>query len=258
METGSPAFVASCRVVSDIVACVNVCVCDGVVCVGVVCVVAECADFERRFLDGCCLTRVVIVDLNVLQSGAYTAKKKKMDKSHTMQPFDPLVSNHSDTDDNAPIPGPTRLVCKCVASDAHDLLRVCLVKLSKHIDDIDTLCENNNHTLSSDVKARQKKIKASLTLIQKAQKENKVLIKQHRVHQQTFAQQTVEQIKRHAINVPPNRPPLKMKPWRVGEYTPPKPSATAFLRRNAPPTIPVDMHSVVHDLCKTPDEKCTP
>lgn len=159
-----------------------------------------------------------------------------MDRAHTKSnadPYDPIGDEIR----------PTRLQCACISRDAHEMLRNHLRVADAASTQLQQLLHpndnENNITTAKDVRARQTKIMELLTAVQKAQTEIKDNIRTRCDDRKTFARQVVDQIKRHAINVPPNRAPMVVTPHKVGTVPQTKPSKEAFLRRNAAPILPV-------------------
>lgn len=164
-----------------------------------------------------------------------------MDRAHTgADAFDPL-----DTIDDEI--GPTRLQCKCVSRDAYELLRRYLKTVDQKVAELSKM---GAPTCNKSAKELQQKVVSALEVVKKAQNEIRASIREHGQFQKAFARQAVDQIKRRGVNVPPNRAPLAILPWKVGVSAHPKPSKVAFLKRNAPSTLPIVESGGIAELDK--------
>lgn len=159
-----------------------------------------------------------------------------MDRVHTGENFDPLLPNMD-------LGEFTRLKCECVSRDTYEELRNYMRIAQETATHLEETLRNDGEsapiTTAKDVRARQIKLKELLDAIHKAQMEIKTTIANICDDRKTFGRQVAEQIKKHAINVPPDRPPLVITPHKVGTGNQTKPSKEAFLKRNAPEILPV-------------------
>lgn len=157
-----------------------------------------------------------------------------MDRKHTSPEFNPFVS----TQENDVQIEYTRLTCQCISRNTHEELRSHLETANQAYQTLNDAIVTLSHSVPSSIRNAQKKLKAHLKALEKVQRDNAQAIQKYCSNQKEFSRNVSEQIKRHAINVPPNRAPLVLEPYNTTHRISENPSKSVFLKRNAPPIIP--------------------
>lgn len=170
-----------------------------------------------------------------------------MERSHLgTDPFDPNAGEFEYT----------RLECMCISRNTHEELQKHLRTVRNVMDKLDVMTIKNEKEPAihskKDISDRQKAIIKLLKAVEKTQTELSGVIRKYCSDQRNFSRQMGDQIKRHAINVPPNRQPLVTVPHQAGMATVQKPSKKAFLKRYAPPILPVVTRGGIAELDPRP------